>query len=163
MPDSMQDFKIENHFLVIKQAGTILFGISTELIENQKNKNLYDALQTIVNILRKPITPIIFGSDNRWRSSDIGATLTDKLYINMQDATRYEHKINEIHGAIQEDKKNQEKDQRKRDEPTDVFISYCWTNSHDAINKGTKPTATSLGWGDPRTIKVNPFFFYQNF
>jgi leucine-rich repeat kinase 2 len=36
--------------------------------------------------------------------------------------------------------------------PPDVFISYCWQNSHEAIAKGTKPTSTSLGWLDPRSL-----------
>ncbi|KAL3862611.1 hypothetical protein ACJMK2_008567, partial [Sinanodonta woodiana] len=35
----------------------------------------------------------------------------------------------------------------------ECFISYCWTNSHDAIEKGSKKKEGSLGWGDPREIK----------
>lgn len=34
-----------------------------------------------------------------------------------------------------------------------VFISYCWCNSHDAVTKGTKEQAGSLGWNDPRKLK----------
>lgn len=34
-----------------------------------------------------------------------------------------------------------------------VFVSYCWTNSHDAVKKGTKEVKGSLGFYDPRHIK----------
>ena len=33
------------------------------------------------------------------------------------------------------------------------FISYCWSNSRDAVEKGTKSKEGSVGWGDPRVIK----------
>lgn len=36
------------------------------------------------------------------------------------------------------------------------FISYCWSNSHDAIAKGSKMVEGALGWekGDPRKVKA---------
>ena len=34
-----------------------------------------------------------------------------------------------------------------------VFISYCWTNSHEAIKNGTKEIKGALGWADPRKFK----------
>ena len=36
--------------------------------------------------------------------------------------------------------------------PADVFISYAWQNSHEAVKKGTKSTPSSLGFLDPRTL-----------
>lgn len=45
------------------------------------------------------------------------------------------------------------------EKPPDLFISYCWANSHDAIKKGSKATATSLGWVDPRALAA---FFEKN-
>ena len=33
------------------------------------------------------------------------------------------------------------------------FISYCWSNSHDAISKGSRSIPGALGWADPRAIK----------
>ncbi|CAF1552784.1 unnamed protein product, partial [Didymodactylos carnosus] len=151
-PDSMCEFKIENHFLIIKEARFILFGISSELVLNESNKNLYDAYQTIQNFLRKPIIPILFGMDKRWQETPLGIAMTDVLYIKMQEKKRYELKMQEIIERLQHDKTKNEFE-RLRDQPTDVFISYCWTNSYDAVSKGTKSTSTSLGWGDPRTLK----------
>jgi hypothetical protein len=133
----MREFKIENHFLVVKEAAFIIFGISTELIENAQNKNLYDALQTIINILRKPIIPLLFGSDMKWKESDIGVALSDKLYVNMQNPKRYEHRIVELIDLIEQEKNNNtNKNLQNKDQPTDVFVSYCWANSHDAVSKG---------------------------
>ena len=136
-PDSMKEFKIENHYLVIKEAKSILFGISTELLHNAENRNLCDALQTILNILRKPIIPILFGTDAKWKESDIGVVLSDKLYVNMQNPKRYDNRILELVDLIEQEKESNSKSkQQLRDEPTDVFISYCWANSHDAVHKG---------------------------
>jgi hypothetical protein len=133
----MREFKIENHFLVVKEAAFIIFGISTELIENPQNKNLYDAFQTIINILRKPIIPILFGNDMKWKESDIGVVLSDKLYVNMQNPKRYEHRIVELIDLIEQEKNNNtNKNLQNKDQPTDVFVSYCWANSHDAVSKG---------------------------
>ncbi|CAF2785557.1 unnamed protein product [Rotaria sp. Silwood2] len=150
-PDSMKDFKIENHYLVIKEARFIIFGISTELIDNPDNRNLYEALQTIINILRKPIIPVLFGSDMKWKESDVGVALSDKLYINMQNVKRYDYRIKELIDLVEQEKNQNDQNKQIRDQPTDLFISYCWANSHDAVS--TKPTATSIGWGDPRVIK----------
>jgi len=132
----MKDFKIENHYLVIKEARIVMFGISTELLQNFENKNLLDGLQTILSILRKPIIPILFGNDMKWKESDIGVVLSDKLYVNMQNLKRYENRIVELIDLIEQEKGEKNNKQQLRDQPTDVFISYCWANSHDAVSKG---------------------------
>jgi len=132
----MKDFKIENHYLVIKEARIVMFGISTELLQNFENKNLLDGLQTILSILRKPIIPILFGNDMKWKESDIGVVLSDKLYVNMQNLKRYENRLVELVDLIEQEKGEKNNKQQLRDQPTDVFISYCWANSHDAVSKG---------------------------
>ena len=33
------------------------------------------------------------------------------------------------------------------------FISYCWSNSHSAIKKGSREVPGGLGATDPRVIK----------
>lgn len=35
-----------------------------------------------------------------------------------------------------------------------VFISYCWSNSHSAIEKGSREIDGALGWADPRQVKT---------
>lgn len=137
-PESMKDFVIENHYLVIKEAKFILFGISTELVDSPQNKNLYDAFQVIINILRKPIIPILFGQDMKWKESDIGVALSDKLYVNMQNIKRYEFRMKEILDIIEQEGSQNNKFNQLRDQSTDVFISYCWVNSHDAVSKGIR-------------------------
>jgi hypothetical protein len=132
----MKEFKIENHYLVIKEARIVMFGISTELLQNFENKNLLDGLQTILSILRKPIIPVLFGTDMKWKESDIGVVLSDKLYVNMQNPKRYENRIVELIDLIEQEKGEKNNKQQLRDQPTDVFISYCWANSHDAVSKG---------------------------
>lgn len=45
--------------------------------------------------------------------------------------------------------------QAKDDDIPQCFISYCWSNSHDAITKGSREVEGALGWqgGDPREVK----------
>jgi len=132
----MKDFKIENHYLVIKEARIVMFGISTELSQNFENKNLLDGLLTILSILRKPIIPILFGTNMKWKETELGVVLSDKLYVNMQNLKRYENRIVELIDLIEQEKGEKNNKQQLRDQPTDVFISYCWANSHDAVSKG---------------------------
>jgi hypothetical protein len=33
-----------------------------------------------------------------------------------------------------------------------MAISYCWSNSHDAITKGSGKIEGALGYGDPRKV-----------
>ena len=135
-PESMDEFKIENHYLVVKGARSILFGISTELINRPEHQNLHMAFQTITNILRKSVVPVLFGSDMKWRESDIGVSLSDALYVNMQNPKRYEQKMKELIELIEQEKLGDKKGGELKNQPTDVFISYCWINSHDAVGKG---------------------------
>lgn len=135
-PESMVDFKIENHYLVVKAAGLVVFGISTEMIENPENRQLMVAFETIKDILRKPIVPILFGTNMKWKESEIGVALTDALYVNMQNPQRYNNRIKELVDLIEQSRGGDKQNQHLRDQPTDVFVSYCWLNSHDAANKG---------------------------
>jgi hypothetical protein len=34
----------------------------------------------------------------------------------------------------------------------DVFISYCWSNSQKAVDKGRQPVSGALGECDPRDV-----------
>ena len=74
----------------------------------------------------------------KWKQSDVGIALSDKLYVNMQNPKRYEYKIRELIDLIEHGKSQSENIQRLQDQSTDVFISYCWSNSHDAVSKGIK-------------------------
>ena len=135
-PESMKDFKIENHYLVIKAAGIVLFGISTELVENPENQNLRDAFRTIKDIIRRPIIPVLYGTNAKWKETEIGVALSDALYVNMQNIKRYETRIQELTDLIEQSRGGDKQAQQLRDQPTDVFISYSWSNSHDAVSKG---------------------------
>ena len=79
----------------------------------------------------------------------------------MQDPKRFSTKITELFELLEnqlQSKNQQTKNQQAQQ--LDVFISYRWSNSHDAVKKGTLPTKTSLGWLDPRNLV--DFFQKQN-
>ncbi len=58
----------------------------------------------------------------------------------MQQEERFVVKMTELIENIE--RQNLEKSDHV--EP-DVFISYCWSNSLDAVQKGTKKTPSSIG------------------
>ena len=68
----------------------------------------------------------------------------------MNDVKRYLHKIKEVYEAVDVATGSKSKTIEKSPE---CFISYCWSNSHEAVKKGTKSTPESLGWADPRDLK----------
>lgn len=39
-----------------------------------------------------------------------------------------------------------------QDDNPQCFISYCWANSKDAIDKGTAKLEGAVGFGDPREL-----------
>jgi hypothetical protein len=80
----------------------------------------------------------------------------------MQDPKRFSFKLNEMFEILERQLKDSRKELKQDDtqhKDLDVFISYRWSNSHDAVKKGTLPTKKSLGWLDPRTLVE---FFKKN-
>ena len=63
----------------------------------------------------------------------------------MQEPKRFEYKIIELVDSIERHIADVKVDKQLEEQPPDVFISYCWKNSRDAIKKGTKTSVSSLG------------------
>ena len=93
---------------------------------------------------------------NNWlKNATFASVCTDSRVI-MQDPKRFSTKITELFELLE----NQLQSKNQQAQQLDVFISYRWSNSHDAVKKGTLPTKTSLGWLDPRNLV--DFFQKQN-
>ncbi len=73
------------------------------------------------------------------------ASIVADYRIIMQDPKRYVHKLGDVFESIETQLKDLKTDTEIENKPADVFISYCWANSHEAVKKGTKGTKTSLG------------------
>ena len=134
-------------------------------------------------LLQKMIQLVVLGKSYNWQKANIGVSLASEVFVNMMQAKRYEHKIKElsatIRGKITALKSKVRyifiifvihvnflvmnntffnlrclllHQQRQKKYPK-CFVSYCWSNSADAVRKGSRQQAGSLGWGDPREIK----------
>ncbi|KAK3609671.1 hypothetical protein CHS0354_035956 [Potamilus streckersoni] len=145
--DQPESADMEALTLTVKQVEVVLIGMSDELcsIEDAKKLLLY-----IKDILRKPFLLVLLGTTMKWQKSNLSMVLGTEVYVSLQQIERYPQKIKELYEAI--NKKKSSHTVETEDIP-ECFISYCWTNSHDAIEKGSKKKEGSLGWGDPREIK----------
>jgi len=103
--------------------------------------------ELVKNILKKNYLLVEFGSggSHRWLSEPVMAAVCSDVRVIMQDPARYGFKMNELVDGIERQIKDVKTDRVLSENPPDVFISYAWSNSHDAVKKGTKPTAYSLG------------------
>lgn len=113
----------------------------------------------VKQILRCKYLIIEFGNDHKWMSSPFMASICSEIRIIMQNQQRLKSKMIELTSNIERQIKAVKTDNQLASSPPDVFISYCWKNSHDAIAKGTKPTDLGLGWLDPRSLVE---FFKKN-
>ncbi|XP_033763307.1 uncharacterized protein LOC117344606 [Pecten maximus] len=132
--------------LTMKTAKVVLIGISDELCETEACRNI---IIFVKETLRKPIVLVVLGKGMKWKESNIYITLNDEVYVKMQDPKVYKSKFAELKDAIQ---KKVSKKSVVEDQPV-CFVSYCWSNSHDAISKGSRKKEGALGWGDPRKVK----------
>ncbi|XP_069118078.1 uncharacterized protein [Argopecten irradians] len=133
--------------LTMKTAKVVLIGISDEMCETEACRNI---IIFVKETLRKPIVLVALGNGLKWKDTNIYITLNDEVYIKMQDPKVYKSKLAELKEAI---KRKISKKTVVEDQPA-CFVSYCWSNSHDAIDRGSRRKEGALGWGDPRKIKT---------
>ena len=158
--------KLDKLTYAIKESKMVILGISDEFSKNEKCIQVFDLVK---NIIKKNYLLIEFGSINEheWLKNPKFASICSDCRVIMQDPSRYKFKLNEVFETLERQIKteapaktgNTDAEKSPNNQPPDVFISYCWANSHDAVKKGTKSTKTSLGWLDPRTLDK---FFKDN-
>ena len=129
----------------LKESKLVVLGLSDNFALSEKCVQVFDLVK---NIIKKNYLIIEFGTNgsHKWLEDGRFASVCSDCRVIMQDPKRYAPKIAELFETIERQiKKSNNKDEKKKDKEIDVFISYCWSNSHDAVKKGTKPTKTSLG------------------
>lgn len=107
-----------------------------------------------MKVLRSDFLIVEFGllGCHEWIQDPAFAQVCSDVRVIMQDPERLEAKYKEMLDSIERNIGDIKVDRSSEEDLLDVFISYCWKNSHEAVAKGTKPTETSLGWLDPRTL-----------
>ena len=144
--------KMDKLTQIMKESKLIILGISDEFALDEKCKQVFELTK---NIIKKKYLLIEFGVNGQhdWMENSTFASICTDYRVIMQDPNRYSHKINEMFESIQRQLENVIIQRQIEDKQPDVFISYCWSNSHEAVEKGTKAQPTSLGWLDPRSLK----------
>lgn len=117
--------------------------------------------ELVKKVIKSNYMVVEFGQkgSHKWLVSPALAAICSDIRVIMQDPRRVTVKLNEILEGIERNIVDTKSDKNLEDDPPDVFISYCWKNSHEAVKKGTTMTETSLGWMDPRKLVE---FFAKN-
>ena len=159
------EVKIENVALIIKESKMVLLCMSDSFSKDEKCIEVFDLVK---NIVRKSYLLVELGAlgSHKWMENSKFVSVCSDFRIIMQDKNRYAVKLVELLEILERQlqgngtaqlKKSSSVDEEE-DKPADVFISYCWANSNEAVKKGTKPTrdhkgnVSSIGWLDPRTL-----------
>ena len=139
-----KDEKIEKITYKLKESKLVIIGISDNFAKDEK---CVQAFELIKNIIRKSYLLVEFGSNgaHEWLKNPTFASICTDYRVIMQDPKRYSSKITELAEVLEKQLGDVTINKESRKISPDVFISYCWSNSHDAIKKGSKPTQTSLG------------------
>ncbi|RMZ94163.1 putative serine threonine- kinase pats1, partial [Brachionus plicatilis] len=142
--------KLDTVFKVIKQAKMVILGISDNFALDSKCLEIFEIVK---NVYKKPYLLVEFGllSNKEWLKNPYFASVCADFRVIMKNPKRYKSKILDLIESIEKIINNGAKKEVEVKEP-DVFISYCWANSHEAIKKGSKGTSKSLGWLDPRSL-----------
>ena len=142
--------KIDTITHAIKESKMVILGISDEF---SKNETCIQVLNLVKKIIKKNYLIIEFGemTKQEWRNNPEFVSITSDCRVIMLDPSKYQLKLKEVFDILKREIKSDPENSHNY-QPPEVFISYCWANSKDAVCKGTKPTETSLGWLDPRTL-----------
>ncbi|RNA02711.1 putative serine threonine- kinase pats1, partial [Brachionus plicatilis] len=149
--------KLDKLTSVIKQSKLVIFGVSNDFASDPKCVQIFELVK---NLIKKNYLLIEFGQlgSHEWLRKPIFASACADFRIIMQDPKRYSTKVADAFESIEKIVQADLKTEDEKKNP-DVFISYCWANSHEAIKKGSKGTDKSLGWLDPRSLVK---FFEKN-
>jgi leucine-rich repeat kinase 2 len=157
-PKSSKDLKMDRLTYSIKESKMVILGLSESFAQDEHCTQMFELVK---NIIKKSYVIVEFGKlgAHKWLENGTFASVCSDVRVIMQDPKRFSAKIVELVDSVERQIKDTKTDRQMSQKPPDVFLSYCWQNSHDAVAKGTKSTATSLGWLDPRSLQE---FFKQN-
>uniref|UniRef100_A0A1I8FWE5 non-specific serine/threonine protein kinase n=1 Tax=Macrostomum lignano TaxID=282301 RepID=A0A1I8FWE5_9PLAT len=144
-----EERSLSDSMALLQQSGCCLCLISNEFVLSE---TCAQYLSLATEHLKKPLVLGLVGSGKDWQQTALGARLSGLVYINFQREAQFDAKLAEAVAAVRE-KSGAGKRERVSGR-ADVFISYCWANSQEAVKAGHgKATSRSIGFGDPRKLK----------
>jgi hypothetical protein len=149
--ENQEQFKLKSLALILKNSRVILLCMSDNFVSTQE---CVDIFHYVKSILSTAYVLISLGQSLNWLTSSVGAYVSQEYFIKINTIERYASRsgdlIEMVHKKVSDDKKNKINQKKHQ-----IFISYCHSNSHDAISKGTPfKSELSLGWADPRSLKT---------
>lgn len=143
----------------LKESKLVILCISDSFALDKQSMQVYELVK---NIIKKNYLLVEFGYiySHKWLESSALAAICSDVRVIMQDPSRYTFKINEVIENIERQIREVKIDASLNENPPDVFISYNWMNSHDAVSKGTKVTKSSLG--NDLILKITPHLLLRS-
>ncbi|CAH1783022.1 unnamed protein product [Owenia fusiformis] len=135
---------IEDVTVAMKDSKVFVALISNEYVNDPHCEEMFMYATTM---LKKTLQLIVVGQGYEWRNSVIGLQVTDEVFVNMQKKERYPVKIKELCTTLEKHLSTKTK------VIPSCFISYCWSNSQNAIDLGSREKDGAIGWADPREIR----------
>ncbi len=135
---SPRDEKLDKITYALKESKLVILGVSDQFARDEKCVHVFELVK---NILKKSYLIVEFGPDgsHKWMEDRVFASVCSDYRIIMQDKKRYGHKLSDVLESVEKQLGKQENDKRgdeaDSEADVDVFISYCWKNSHEAVKK----------------------------
>nr|XP_022323918.1 uncharacterized protein LOC111124909 isoform X4 [Crassostrea virginica] len=147
MHEDLETAKIEELTLAIKNCKVVVCCVSDQFEQDQKCRDMF---LYIKEQLFKKFAIAVIRESMEWKSSELGMKIGQPKMCMLKTPDRFTQKICDLKDIVEDHIAGL--DLMKPDHP-DIFISYCWQNSQDAVNNGTQARHGALGYGDPRKIK----------
>ncbi|KAK0062250.1 hypothetical protein Bpfe_008351, partial [Biomphalaria pfeifferi] len=145
----MDSVSEQNVMLALKNCKVVVALVSDNFERDEKsNAHLLYTMDT----LQKDCTIVVIGESLDWQKTDLGMRIGKQEEMIMvrnksrYDASRIEQMVSAVKGKLMQNNYQIQK------HPS-VFISYSWSNSKHAQERGTVCPPGAIGWGDPRQVK----------
>jgi len=148
-PEDPFNQRIDQITAAFKDSRLVVLCVSDGFVNDEKCIQVFDL---VTKILRSKYLLVEFGSSHKWLEAASMVQVCGDLRIIMQNPKRTKSKLEELQINIERQISEIKIDPKANEAPVDVFISYCWKNSKQAIDMGSAGTELGLGWLDPRTL-----------
>lgn len=147
MHDDLETAKLDELTLAVKNCKVVVCCVSDQFEQDEKCRDMF---LYIKEQLFKKFAIAVIRESLQWKHSELGMKIGQPKMCMIRTPERFATKINDLKDIVEDHIAGLEL--MKSDHP-DIFISYCWQNSQEAVNNGTQARHGALGYGDPRKIK----------
>ncbi|KAH9492683.1 hypothetical protein Btru_024553 [Bulinus truncatus] len=147
--EDMDAVSEQDVMLALKNCKVVVALVSDNFERDEKsNAHLLYTMDT----LQKEVTIVVIGDNLTWQVTDLGMRIgKQEEMIMIRHKSRYlKDRVDQMVSTVKGKMQNSQQIQKH----PSVFISYSWSNSQHAHERGTICPPGSIGWGDPRQVKI---------